>query len=169
MKKLLAIGINYFDRNKIVSTFLTLNQLTACDAESLCNAVKESLRINKMPLSNLVGIATDNASSMVGVNNGMYVKLKQEVPGLILIKCVCHSLQLAVSHAVSDTLPRSLEFLTSETYNWFSRSSARKDAYDQIYKTINDGKEPKKIVQACNTRWLSIECAIVSILDQYLN
>lgn len=57
----------------------------------------------------------------LGVNNGVFHKLKEEVPHLILIRCVCHSIQLAVSKAVAETLPRNLEFLVSETYNWFSR------------------------------------------------
>lgn len=105
---------------------------------------------------------------MIGINNGLYQKLKEDIPNLILIKCVCHSLQLAVSHATSDTLPRVLEYLVSETYNWFSRSSIRKYNYNNLYKTLNNGKKPKKIVQAANTRWLSIELAISSILDQYL-
>lgn len=58
---------------------------------------------------------------MLGVNNGVFRKLQDEIPHLILTRCVCHSIQLAVSHAVADTLPRNLEFLVSETYNWFSR------------------------------------------------
>lgn len=68
----------------------------------------------------------------------------------------------------NDTLPRVLEYLVSETYNWFSQSSARKYQYDKLYKTLNEGKEPKKIVQAANTRWLLIESALSSILDQYV-
>lgn len=147
---------------------MTLVELNACNAESLASAVKETLNIYKLPLENLVGIATDNCSTMIGINNGLYQKLKEDVPNLILIKCVCHSLQLAVSHAANDTLPRVLEYLISETYNWFSRSSSRKCNYSELYKTINDGKEPKKIVQLANTRWLSIESAISSILNQYL-
>jgi hypothetical protein len=42
--------------------------------------------------------------------------LKQDVPNLILIRCVCHSLQLAISKA-SETLPRNIEFLIKETYS----------------------------------------------------
>lgn len=71
----------------------------------------------RLDLQNLLAIGTDNASVMVGINNGVYAKLKAEVPSLILIRCLCHSLQLAVSHAMTDTLPRNLEFLIHETYN----------------------------------------------------
>lgn len=48
---------------------------------------------------------------MTGINNGVYAKLKEYSPNLILIRCVCHSLQLAVSAAAKEYLPRNLEFL----------------------------------------------------------
>ncbi|XP_045123965.1 uncharacterized protein LOC123511927 [Portunus trituberculatus] len=116
----------------------------------------------------MIGIGTDNASVMVGINNGVYKQLKEEVPSLVHIRCICHSVQLAVSHASSVTLPRNLEFLVSETYNWFARSSTRQMAYKDLFKLINDGHEPLKIVQACHTRWLSIASAVQRICDQWL-
>lgn len=33
---------------------------------------------------------------------------------------------------------------------------------------MNDNHDPLKIVQACNTRWLTIESAVVRIVDQWL-
>jgi len=43
---------------------------------------------------------------MVGINNGVYVKLKEEIPSLLHIPCICHSLKLAVSAAAAETLPK---------------------------------------------------------------
>lgn len=40
---------------------------------------------------------------------------------LLLIQCVCHSIELAVSFA-TDELSNNLDFLIGETYNWFSYS-----------------------------------------------
>lgn len=82
-----------------------------------------------------MGIGTDNASVMVGVNNGVFTKLKEEVPHLVLVRCLCHSLQLSVSAAAKQFLPRNLKFLTRETYDWFARSSSRRTAYKELYKT----------------------------------
>lgn len=168
--KLLGIAIVYHDDRlfKRVSTFLALVELNNCDAESISTAVKTTLANFKLPLNNLAGIGTDNASVMVGINNSVYTHLKSEVPNLILIKCVCHSLQLAVSHAARETFPRNLEFMISETYNWFSKSANRQNNYKYLFNAINDGADPKKIVRSCSTRWLSIEVAITRILDQYL-
>ncbi|GBP31943.1 hypothetical protein EVAR_18482_1 [Eumeta japonica] len=62
----------------------------------------ETLKRFDLRLENLMGIGTDNTSVMVGVNNGVYTKLKEEVPHLILERCLCHSLQLAVSAAAKE-------------------------------------------------------------------
>lgn len=105
---------------------------------------------------------------MTGVNNGVYVKLKEEIPNLILIRCICHLLQLAVSAGSDLCLPRNLEYLIRETYDWFSKSCSRQNTYKNLYKAINNNEEPLKIISACKTRWLSIERAVSRILDQWL-
>lgn len=119
VSKLLSIAIIYYStaKAKIVTSFLSLCVLEACTADGIVEGIKHTLKEFKIDLNNMVGIGTDNASVMTGVNNGVHQKLKAEVPNLILVRCVCHSLQLAISAAVADCLPRSLEYLVSETYN----------------------------------------------------
>lgn len=84
-----------------------------------------------------------------------------------MVPCVCHSLQLAVSAAANDGLPRHIDFLVKETYNWFSHLTLRQNEYRTLYKSLNDGHNPLKIIKACGTRWLSIESAINRILEQW--
>ena len=107
---------------------------------------------------------------MTGTNNGVHALLKNATgnDNLILVRCVCHSLQLALSHASEETLPRNVEFLIRETYNWFSHSSNRRLHYKNIYQTMNCGSEPLSIPQMCNTRWISIEPAVNRILEQWV-
>ncbi|XP_039312918.1 uncharacterized protein LOC105206106 isoform X2 [Solenopsis invicta] len=124
--------------------------------------IDESTNIAKMR-----GLGTDNASVMTGVNN-VFRKLKEEVPHLILIRCVRHSIQLAVSQAMANTFPRNLEFLVSETFNWFSRSSERREQYKLLFKALNDDLDPLQILQVASTRWLSIASAVSRILQQWL-
>ena len=71
---------------------------------------------------------------MTVVNNSVYMKLKQDVPNDVLVKCVCHSLQLAMSFSAKECLPRNLEFMVQETYNWLSKLSSRQLAYTDIFK-----------------------------------
>lgn len=148
VKKFLGLIIIYFSesQNQIVTTFLDMPQLFDFSASGIVEVIKKILLKYNLKLNNLIGIGTDNASVMTGVNNGVYVKLKEEIPNLILIRCICHSLQLATS------------------------SSSRQNTYKNLYKTINNNEEPLKIVSAlsCKTRWLSIEIAVSRIVDQWL-
>jgi len=171
--KYLGITAIYYStfQNKIVTTFFGLEELVECNAAAIVKAILNSLKAYELDIKNVIGIGTDNASVMVGINNGVHKILKEKIPQLILIRCVFHSLQLATSYACSETMPRNLEYLISETYNWFSKSTLRKQAYRHIFKVMNDDHEPLKIVQACNTRWLrcsdaQIESAVVRIIDQ---
>lgn len=85
-------------------------QLFDFSASAIVEVIKKTLHKYNLKLNNLIGIGTDNASTMTGINNGVYVKLKEEIPNLILIRCICYSLQLAV--LASDLfLPRHLEYL----------------------------------------------------------
>lgn len=166
--KLLGIVVQYFSKMslEIVTSFLTLTELKKGDSESITEAIKKTLLTYGLDIKKLCGIGVDNANVMTGVHNGVYQKLKLDVPHLIMIKCSCHSIQLAVSHASAEYLPRHLEYLVQETYNWFSKSSNRQNEYRNLYLTIND-EEPLKITQACATRWLSIESAVKKVLDQW--
>lgn len=167
--KFLGISIMYFNQTEgqIVSTYLALVEMEACDSDAITQAVISTLKKKGLNIKNMVGLGSYNASVMVGINNGVYKKLLNEIPTLIHIPCVCHSLQLAVSAAANETLPRNIEFLIKETYNWFAHSSLRQAQYKNLYKAINDGHNPLKIVKACNTRWLSIETAVHRILQQW--
>ncbi|KAG0442539.1 hypothetical protein HPB47_015668, partial [Ixodes persulcatus] len=130
------------------------------DESTDISAIKHVLKEFKLDLCNMVGIGTDNASVMTAVNNGVYQKLKAEVPNLILVRSVCHYLELAISAAVADCLPR--------TWNTLSARPSRQLAYQRLYNAINELEDSLKTVQACSTRWLSIERAVSRIVEQWL-
>ena len=64
-------------------------------------------------------------------------------------------------------MPRRIETLVKETYNWFSHSTLRQIKYANLYSNINVGEEPLKILKVADTRWLSIAPCIDRILKQY--
>ncbi|KAH7959864.1 hypothetical protein HPB49_014427 [Dermacentor silvarum] len=165
----LAISIIYHSvtNSTIVTTFLNLFTFEVCTADRIVVAVKSTLLEYFLNMERIRGIATENASVMTGINNGVHRKLKGEALHLVLIHRVCHSLQLATLAATVEALPRKLEYLISEKYNLFTRSPARQIAYKKLYGLINDGDEPLKIVQVCRTRWLSLEIAVSRIVDQW--
>ena len=113
--KLLGISVRYFSRNlsKVVSTFLGIVELERGDADSMVEGILYMLSERNLNPNNFIGLGTDNASVMTGVNNGVFAKLKEKLqnPYIVLFRYVCHSLQLAVSHAYEATLPSNLDFL----------------------------------------------------------
>ena len=97
------------------------------------------LATKNLNVNNCIAIGTDNASVMVGINNGVYSRLKQENPSLILMKCVCYFIQHTMSYASAECLPMNLEYLIAETHNWFAKSSVRQYQYNELCNAINDG------------------------------
>ena len=134
--KLLGLSIIYYSdiHKKVVSTYLGLVEIEECDAENIVLAIKNLLKTTNLKLSNLITIGTDNARVMTGINNGVYAKLKIEVPSLILIRCICHLIQLATSHASAKALPKILNFIIAETHKWFAYSTVRQSKYRNLYK-----------------------------------
>lgn len=108
--KFLGVVIKYFSKSSstIITTFLKLAELTSCDAEAIVFTIKTTLKEFKLDIKKLSGLGTDNASVMTGRLNGVYAKLKFELPELILVPCICHSLQLAVSECCKTFLQSPL-------------------------------------------------------------
>ena len=79
VNKILGIAVIYFSKSskKVISTFLNLIELEACTGDAIVNALKQELLNRNRDLAKLVAIGTDNAGVMVGVNNGVFLKLKK--------------------------------------------------------------------------------------------
>ncbi len=67
-----------------MSTYLGLVKLLDADANGIVDAIIGFLQANVLGITNMVGIATDGASIMVGKQHSVYM----------LLKCVCHSLDI---------------------------------------------------------------------------
>ena len=87
-----SVVIRYFSDTKqtIVSTFLGLVELEGGDVKSIARAVEAFLEKCCLTKEKLLGIGTDNASVMTGINNGVHKVLKEEygLKHLVLIRCV---------------------------------------------------------------------------------
>lgn len=51
-----------------------------------------------------------------------------------------------MSTGANVALPRHIDFLVKETYNWFAHSTLRQNEYKTLYKAINDGHSPLIII-----------------------
>jgi hypothetical protein len=127
--KNICLCVRYFneDSGKISSNFLSLIQCfqnnpdeanKGATAETIYNKVVNALKSENIPLENLVGFGSDGCNTMFGSQNSVVSRLKAHFPGIIVQKCVRHSLHLCASEACK-VLPRQYEDLAREVYNFF--------------------------------------------------
>lgn len=78
---------------KITPQLLELLSLDArdCSANKIFEIFKKCLEEKHISIKNIVGMASDNASVMIGRKNSFMSHLKAEVPNLVTMNCICHS------------------------------------------------------------------------------
>ena len=104
---------------------------------------------------------------MCGCRQSLYTNLKNELPGLVLIKCLCHSIDKAASYA-NEELPSHLVYTLRETRSWFHFSPQRHLQYQETFKAINNDKAPASLGKWCEIGWLSWTTPVRATVDQYL-
>ncbi|CAH1984317.1 unnamed protein product [Acanthoscelides obtectus] len=55
---------------------------------------------NNIPFQNIIGFGSDGCNTMFGANNSVVSRLKLNLLGIIVQKCICHSLHLCASGLV---------------------------------------------------------------------
>ncbi|CAI6357227.1 unnamed protein product [Macrosiphum euphorbiae] len=152
----MAFCIRYynFTQSDIVTDFLGFVEIEKATADILKNIFIKFLEQSKLNSKNLMGIGTDGASNLCGRNHSLFTLLKESVLNVVLVKCICYSLNLCAAKACKE-LPSTLEFLIRESRNWFSHSSLRQITYQSLFAALYDGKKPPKLVQLSTTRWLA--------------
>ncbi|OAF63708.1 hypothetical protein A3Q56_08587, partial [Intoshia linei] len=104
------------------------------------------------------------ASNLCGINNSLYTKLKENNTNLILLKCICHFLNLCCLRAFDD-LPIDIDSIIRNTYSFFHRSSLRTSEYANLFKLVHR-RYPYKFIPI-STRWLVRGKAINVIITQW--
>lgn len=61
---------------------------TDCSAVKISNHFKDCLKKFDIPISYIVGLATDGANVMIGKHNSFFSHLLQDVPNDILMQCL---------------------------------------------------------------------------------
>lgn len=137
--KCLVLVVRHFDKisKSIKDRFLFLLELVQADANSMYETIKCFFDLNNIPLENLIGLATDEASTMTGELNGLKTKRMRDTD-FFYIQCPCHSLHLCSSYA-SKKLPLDVEHLCRKIQffhkftQWRHLSSLKND--------LNEGDE----------------------------
>ncbi|KAL0829677.1 hypothetical protein ABMA28_003183 [Loxostege sticticalis] len=79
-----------------------------CTAESLYLTIIETFTQRNVPLENIISFASDGCNVMMGAHNSVASRLRTALPGIQIIKCICHSMHLCANEACKE-LPRRCE------------------------------------------------------------
>ncbi|CAI6358647.1 unnamed protein product [Macrosiphum euphorbiae] len=168
--KYLCLCVKYFStKNLCVKIeFLSIIEVDKCTAEALNNHVCNYLKDIGLDISNLVGIGTDGANNLCGKHHSLFTLLKQKSPNLQIVRCICHSLNNALSKA-TEQFPSNIDFLCREIYNWFHISPHRRFEYKATFDLLNSSnKKLHQFKQLSGTRWLARAYVVNSILENWL-
>jgi len=161
----LAQYISPLDK-KVKTQLLELIALDAtnCSAIKIFKSFKKLLEDKKIPITNIIGMASDNASVMIGSHNSFASHLKLQVSGLILLKCICHSFAIVASKACEKLL-KHVKIRSISTY---ISGSAKRSAILCEFQDFFAG-ERNKILKLSNTRWLILHKCVVRLLNNKYN
>lgn len=166
----LCICIKYFSvKSECINLqFLGIIEVVSYTAESLYNYICNFMVEVNLDLTNVIGIGTDGANNLCGKFNSLFTRLKQKSPNLQIVRCICHSLNNAVSKA-SEQFPCTIDYLCREIYNWFHISTTRRNDYKKVFDLLNsESGVNKQFHQLSGTRWLARSFVVNTILEHWL-
>jgi hypothetical protein len=144
---------------------LTLIPILDGTADTLFTSIKNILIKHGIPYKeNLVGFAADGANVMMSGNYSLSTLLKNEVPNVFILKCICHSFALCASYACKK-LPNGIESLVREIYKFFQYSSKKFEKFIEFQIFCN--VKPHKLLHPSQTRWLSLIAVVSRVLEQW--
>ena len=108
--QMLTVVARFCDKTrKVVDSLLDLIEVEDETGFGLFTAVKKLLNTHAIPLSNVIGFATDNCTTMMGTASGFQVQLKKETPHVFVVGCACYSFALC-ANAASTAYHLGLKF-----------------------------------------------------------
>ncbi|KAG8184778.1 hypothetical protein JTE90_011564 [Oedothorax gibbosus] len=165
---MLGIVITYYSLAECCTKVDVLDvvQLSDWTADAIYQAMIGVLKENNVPLHNWVGFCADTTNVMMGLNNSVSQRVKENFPTVIIVKCSCHSIHLVSSYTCKK-LPSSLEDLVRTIYVHLKRSPKRQKGFEEFQKFFNEEQNPKKILAPGQTRWLSLQNCVRRILEYW--
>lgn len=106
-------------------------ELEDCTARGIYTSLVNFFEKHGIPVENLIGFVSDNASVMMGGRAGVQVLLKERVPALFVQGSVCHSMHLCASNACKE-LPHRIEESSRNVYSYLTNSPKRLSEYTEF-------------------------------------
>ena len=162
--KAAALTYNVLAQSFKSTRLLNLVPVEGETAAELFETMENDLRKHNIEISHVVGFSADTTNVIFGNNNSIVTRILAANPQCMVIKCACHSCALAVSHACS-VLPRHLEQLVKECYNYFSCSSKRTLEFQEFQDFTNSNQY--RMLRFYSIRWLSFGSCVERIFNQW--
>ena len=137
--------VRYLNNGLPVNRFLTVQSVKHANADGIYANV-----INWK--DGLVGFGADGASIMMGRQNGVLKKIKDDVPHLIEMHCVAHKLELAILDAFNDeSILTELKDLLQGIYKHYHYSPKALRELNELAQVLE--LSVLKPVSLLGTRW----------------
>lgn len=171
-----CVVVRFFNdiSGRIESKFWNLHEIFSDDdpsavnegatAENIYKKLKKSIMDYGIPLKNVVGFGSDGCNVMMGSANSVASRFKEDCPGIIIMKCICHSAHLCAS-AACQKLPNRCEQLARNIFSFIHNSSKRSAALKQFQEFLD--LKPQKMLHPSQTRWLSLQQVVARVLSNW--
>jgi hypothetical protein len=132
--------------------FLGLYSTADTTAETLSKIVKDVLVRFNLDLHHCRAQCYDGAAAMSGIHSGVAARLQQEEPKALNIKCLAHSLNLAVQDSTTTNSILSDAIASVQELNTIVRASAKRLAiFQQVQASL--APDAPSLKPLCPTRW----------------
>ena len=98
--KQLVVYVRYIKNGEVVTRFLKIQDLLDGTVVTIETALIDILSKLQIPLEKVAVFGSDGAAVMVGRRNGVATKLKNRIPHLVAVQCVCSSLGISYSPCI---------------------------------------------------------------------
>ena len=162
---IVVVCIRFVNANcEIETKYLGVGELESTDSESIFNSVKNIRDINKLNPVDMVGLATDGASVMLGIHKGVAARFKKESPQIVATHCMAHRLALA-SEKAANKVPYLVKYIG--VVNQFAKILKYSPKLKRSIETCKSvtGEKANKVVQIFFTRWLSFSKSVNALAD----
>ncbi|XP_054283488.1 52 kDa repressor of the inhibitor of the protein kinase-like [Macrosteles quadrilineatus] len=155
----LSLGVRYYNREeKIVKEeFLGFTPLqNGVDAETIANAITDTLTGWKLNLELAVGQGYDGCSTMAGEISGVHKRISTKFPMANFYHCASHRLNLAINDVSDIPQIRNTVGTIKEVTKFFRENSGRRSVVGTLQNL-------------CETRWTEKYKSIRKFRDKFID
>ena len=134
---------------KFFADFAEVERITG---STLADTILQRLADWGLPVSGLRGQCYDGSSNMSGNRRGCRAIIERVATKATYVHCASHQLNLAVVSACKIRAFQNAESTVGEIARFFRFSAKRQNLLDKAID--EEGLTPKKLKDACRTRWV---------------